>query len=58
MMHLMAWEGVDGDFTNLLKPGINTLVIEALEARFKEKTRAEWLQILHDHDVPRGPVGK
>ena len=58
MMHLMAWEGVEGDFTNLLKPGINTLVIDALEARFKEKTRAEWLKILHDHDVPRGPVGK
>ena len=58
MMHLMAWEGVEGDFANLLKPGINTLVIEALEARFKEKPRAEWLKILHDHDVPRGPVGK
>jgi crotonobetainyl-CoA:carnitine CoA-transferase CaiB-like acyl-CoA transferase len=58
MMHLMAWEGVEGDFTKLLQPGINTLVIEALEARFKEKTRAEWLKILHDHDVPRGPVGK
>ncbi|MEO8541388.1 MAG: CoA transferase [bacterium] len=58
MMHLMAWEGVEGDFTNLLKPGINTLVIDALEARFKEKPRAEWLKILHDHDVPRGPVGK
>ncbi len=58
MMDLMAWEGVEGDFTKLLQPGINTLVIEALEKRFKEKPRAEWLKILHDHDVPRGPVGK
>ena len=57
MMHLMTLEGVDGDFASLLKPGINTQVIEALDARFKEKTRAEWLDILHDHDVPRGPVG-
>jgi crotonobetainyl-CoA:carnitine CoA-transferase CaiB-like acyl-CoA transferase len=58
MMDLMAWEGVEGDFTKLLQPGINTRVIEVLEARFKEKPRAEWLKILHDHDVPRGPVGK
>jgi len=57
MLHLMAWEGVEGEFTNLLKPGINQLVIKALEERFKEKPRAEWLKILHDHDVPRGPVG-
>jgi len=57
MLHLMAWEGVDGEFTNLLKPGINQLVIEALEARFKEKPRDEWMKILHDADVPRGPVG-
>ncbi len=57
MLHLMAWEGVDGEFANLLKPGINTKVIAALDERFKEKTRAEWLEILHDHDVPRGPVG-
>ena len=58
MLELMAWDGVDGEFTNLLKPGINQLVIEALEERFKQKTRAEWLKILHDADVPRGPVGK
>lgn len=58
MLHLMAWEGVDGEFTNLLKPGINQLVIEALEERFKEKPRDEWLKILRDADVPRGPVGR
>jgi len=58
MFHLMALEGVDGEFTNLLKPGINQVVIAALEERFKEKPREEWLKILHDHDVPRGPVGK
>ncbi|MBK7329758.1 MAG: CoA transferase [Dehalococcoidia bacterium] len=55
MMHLMAWEQVGGEFTNLLKPDINPLVIAALEERFKEKPRAEWLKILHDNDVPGGP---
>ena len=58
MLHLMAWEQVGGEFTNLLKPDINPLVIAALEERFKEKPRAEWLRILHEADVPRGPVGK
>jgi crotonobetainyl-CoA:carnitine CoA-transferase CaiB-like acyl-CoA transferase len=58
MMHLMAWEGVEGEFTNLLQPGMSPKVIAALEGRFKEKPRAEWLKILHDHDVPRGPVGR
>jgi crotonobetainyl-CoA:carnitine CoA-transferase CaiB-like acyl-CoA transferase len=57
MLHLMALEGVEGEFTNLLKPGINQQVIEALEARFKEKPREEWLAILHAAGVPRGPVG-
>lgn len=57
MLHLMALEGVEGEFTNLLKPGINQQVIEALEARFKEKPRQEWLDILHAAGVPRGPVG-
>ena len=57
MLHLMALEGVEGEFTNLLKPGVNQQVIEALEARFKEKPRQEWLDILQEAGVPRGPVG-
>jgi crotonobetainyl-CoA:carnitine CoA-transferase CaiB-like acyl-CoA transferase len=31
-------------------------VAEAMEARFLEKSRAEWLAILRDADVPAGPV--
>lgn len=58
MLHLMALEGVEGEFTNLLKPGINTVVIEHLEARFKEKPLQEWLDILHEAGVPRGPAGQ
>ena len=57
MLHLMALEGVEGEFTNLLKPGINQLVIAALEERFKEKPLQEWLDILHAAGVPRGPAG-
>jgi crotonobetainyl-CoA:carnitine CoA-transferase CaiB-like acyl-CoA transferase len=31
-------------------------VSEAMEARFLQKTRAEWLEILREADVPAGPV--
>lgn len=57
MLHLMAMEGVEGEFTNLLMPPHNEKVIQALDARFAEKSRPEWLKILHDAGVPRGPVG-
>ena len=33
-------------------------VTEAMEARFLEKSRDEWLEILRAADVPAGPVGK
>src|SRR5580698_10176084 len=33
-------------------------VAEEMEARFLEKTRAEWLEILRAADVPVGPVGR
>ncbi|MEJ0066351.1 MAG: CoA transferase [Caulobacteraceae bacterium] len=33
-------------------------VSEAMEARFLEKSRDEWLDILRAADVPAGPVGK
>jgi crotonobetainyl-CoA:carnitine CoA-transferase CaiB-like acyl-CoA transferase len=58
MMHLMALDEVQGEFTNLLKqPGMG-IAIPAMEARFKEKPRDEWLRILHEAGVPRGPVGE
>jgi crotonobetainyl-CoA:carnitine CoA-transferase CaiB-like acyl-CoA transferase len=57
MLHLMALEGVDGEFANLLRPPTNQAVIQALDARFAEKPRAEWLRILQANDVPVGPVG-
>jgi crotonobetainyl-CoA:carnitine CoA-transferase CaiB-like acyl-CoA transferase len=33
-------------------------VAETMEARFREKPRAEWLEILREADVPCGPVGR
>jgi len=57
MLDLLALEGVEGDFANLLRPGINQQVIAALDERFLEKPLAEWLRILHEAGVPRAPVG-
>jgi crotonobetainyl-CoA:carnitine CoA-transferase CaiB-like acyl-CoA transferase len=58
MMHLMALDEVQGEFTNLLRPPALAIAIAALEERFKEKPREEWLRILHEAGVPRGPVGE
>jgi crotonobetainyl-CoA:carnitine CoA-transferase CaiB-like acyl-CoA transferase len=49
--------GVEGDFTSLLRPPMDAVAIEWLDRRFAEKPREEWLKILSDHGVPRGPVG-
>jgi crotonobetainyl-CoA:carnitine CoA-transferase CaiB-like acyl-CoA transferase len=34
----------------------NQLLLPILEARFREKPRAEWLDVLAAHDIPAGPV--
>jgi crotonobetainyl-CoA:carnitine CoA-transferase CaiB-like acyl-CoA transferase len=57
LIDVMAMEGIEGEFTNLLRPELNARVIERLDARFAEKPRDEWLRILAEADVPRGPVG-
>jgi crotonobetainyl-CoA:carnitine CoA-transferase CaiB-like acyl-CoA transferase len=54
---LMAIEGVDGELTNLWKPPFNAMAIDALDRRFAEKPREEWLAILHEAGVPRAPAG-
>ncbi len=56
LFDVMTMEGVDGEFTNILLPENNTRVIARLDERFAEKTRAEWLGLLHDAGVPSGPV--
>jgi crotonobetainyl-CoA:carnitine CoA-transferase CaiB-like acyl-CoA transferase len=40
----------------LLRLQNNEALLPILEARFAEKPRAEWLQILAAHDIPAGPV--
>lgn len=54
---LMAIEGVDGELTNLWKAPFSEMAIDALDRRFAEKPRAEWLDILHAAGVPRAPAG-
>ncbi len=58
LFEILAWEGVDGDIANLQRPPFNERAIEALDARFLEKPRGEWLAILHANGVPAGPVGE
>ncbi|MBI5949098.1 MAG: CoA transferase [Chloroflexi bacterium] len=57
LIDILGMEGVEGEFTNLLQPAIAKVVLERMEARFKEKPREEWMQILQDAGVPKGPVG-
>ena len=57
LIEILAMEGVEGEFTNLLQPANARVVLERMEARFKEKPRDEWMQILQDAGVPKGPVG-
>ncbi|MGE5594774.1 MAG: CoA transferase, partial [Hyphomicrobiales bacterium] len=58
LMELLTLEGVDGEFANMVRPPLSEVVQERMEARFREKPREEWLRILHEHGVPRGPVGR
>lgn len=57
MVDLLTMEGVEGEFTNLFRPEVAPAVMARLEGRFAEKPRDEWLRILHEAGVPRGPVG-
>lgn len=58
LMELIALEGVEGEFINLLRPPMDAVAVEWLDRRFAEKPREEWLKILLDAGVPRGPVGQ
>ncbi|HEY5476205.1 MAG TPA: CoA transferase [Tepidiformaceae bacterium] len=56
LMEIIAEPGIDGEFTNLLRPPGNQIAIPRLDARFAEKPRDEWLAILKANGVPCGPV--
>jgi len=53
---VLEMEGVDGQFENILKPGIAGRVRGRMEARFAERSRADWLDTLRAAGVPAGPV--
>lgn len=57
LLDILTMEGIDGDFTNLLRPQNIPAVVARLDARFAEKPRDEWMRILGDAGVPKGPVG-
>ena len=58
MMHVLTLEEVAGEFTAMLRPPAVSIVIELMEARFREKPRDEWMRILQGAGVPKGPVGE
>jgi crotonobetainyl-CoA:carnitine CoA-transferase CaiB-like acyl-CoA transferase len=57
LMDVMALEGVDGEFSNLLAPPVSGQVQAVIEARLRERPREEWITILRAADVPCGAVG-
>lgn len=58
LLEILAEEGIDGEIANLQKAPGNQMAMERLEARFAERPRHEWLEILHAAGVPSGPVGE
>jgi crotonobetainyl-CoA:carnitine CoA-transferase CaiB-like acyl-CoA transferase len=56
LMHLMAAEGVDGEFTNLLLPEVGARVGRELEAVFATRPRDEWISALNAAGVPVAPI--
>ncbi len=57
LLDLLLMDGVEGEFMNLLQPGPREKAIAALDARFLERPRDEWMKILKECGVPCGPVG-
>jgi crotonobetainyl-CoA:carnitine CoA-transferase CaiB-like acyl-CoA transferase len=55
-LDVMLQPGVDGEFTNTLRPEIGRAVGAELERTFAERPRDEWLAILAEAGVPSAPV--
>ena len=55
-MDVMVREDVGGDFTNILRPEVASLVAAELEAVFQTQTAEHWLEALRAADVPAAPV--
>ncbi len=57
LLDLMAREDVGGEILNLFIGPAALAAVEALDRKFAEKPRAEWVRILEEADIPRGAVG-
>ena len=55
-MEVMAREDVGGDFTNIMRPEIASLVAAELEVVFRTRTAEQWLEAFRAADVPAAPV--
>jgi len=56
LFDVMALPGVDGEFSNLMRPEVRDTVIARFDERFAERPREEWLALLEAAGVPRAPV--
>lgn len=57
LLDLLSREDVAGEVLNLFRGPAALAAVEALDRKFAEKPRAEWLRILEEADLPRAPVG-
>jgi crotonobetainyl-CoA:carnitine CoA-transferase CaiB-like acyl-CoA transferase len=56
LREILELPGVDGRAANVMQPGVAREVRDRMEARFAERDRESWLETLHAHGVPSGPV--
>jgi crotonobetainyl-CoA:carnitine CoA-transferase CaiB-like acyl-CoA transferase len=56
MYEVMALPGVEGQFSNLMKPEIGRTAIASIQATFLEKTRDEWAARLAEEGIPHAPI--
>ncbi len=57
LLDLLASEGVNGEIDRLMGAAADAEGQEAIENRFGERPREEWLSILKSNGVPCAPVG-
>lgn len=56
LREILELPGIEGRFANVMQPGIAREVRDRMEARFAERDRDRWVELLHAHGVPSAPV--
>ncbi|MGE3326029.1 MAG: CoA transferase [Acidimicrobiia bacterium] len=56
LMEVMVLPGVDGDFMNMFRPEVASIVVARLQAHFDTGTRDHWLDVLTAAGIPNAPV--